>query len=1050
MTLPTEIVQFPLVSGVHEDVDPRTAKPGYLQRMLNCVWIKDGLVGRRYGLTQLPTTGGPSAGRRLMGRGAELLATDGASLFSYSPTTSSWVNTGKIPEVGVTWTDLVRPEEGLLSDAVAVLSTGEVIHAWVVIGTAYATSAGRGVLYWEKFDPATGGCTSGAAAILASEVEPHIRVLVSGSHFLILFKVGASIKYSYDGGAVATLRNDAITANGTLDAVLVGSNFFFVYENNSAGTANLTIVKASFASTPVVAGTSTITGSDKSGYLVGIDARSGENAWVAFGAAAGTDRACYVYACDQTNSLTQTLAKTQVEAHLANNHWMNVSVVRASATTAIVQTSVTNDTITNAEYHGRTRTRVVDTSGTLSAMRSTLGTQALSKPFAIGSSFYTFMSDSSQSLAMAPENPNAYPFAGSNSYLACVETSEVTYDTPHRIVGTIGILDAGVWTDEGDTSTKAGYLPLPVASPDGTEVWCPLPRLLDAALSPSYGFRQGSIFARVQSTANVSSDTWRSIVVENELVIAAGALFSYDGHRPFPYGFTRGPFMGALSGGSSGGFMVDGIYQYAALTEYESKTGLLYRSPVTTIRTVNVSSGGSNVCNVAIRGTPQALHCKDLTPVSVLINKTDKCFVAAYRTEVNGSVLHRLSSAYMLTTIEYPIQGYSITDTRGDNAILAAGSALTAQPPIYTDSEYDDQAPPAALSVVHHRSRIFLLSGDKRTVYYSKAYEDNVGVAPGFNPSEILTFDEDIVGMASMDDKIVFFSATSVWYTLGDGPSVSGDGSDYAVTRVQTTVGCTSARSIVATRDGIMFQSSYGWSLLKRNLEVDITIGYPVQDTFAAFPVITSAQVVANETQNHVRVTCNSSDGTTGRTLSFDVLRGQWAVFSYTLNGVSGAPIADAAVVNGVWYCILADGSVFKEDTSTWLDDGSAWATMDFETTEISGDGPLSYQRVRRAYLDGARYSDADVTISVASEASASYDQARPWKSDEIASIGSASIGIHVKNQKASSVRVRVTDAAPTGAGANIALGRGLSFSAIGFEIGKKQGIDKRPATARK
>jgi hypothetical protein len=346
-----------------------------------------------------------------------------------------------------------------------------------------------------------------------------------------------------------------------------------------------------------------------------------------------------------------------------------------------------------------------------------------------------------------------------------------------------------------------------------------------------------------------------------------------------------------------------------------------------------------------------------------------------------------------------------------------------------------------------HKNRLWGISGDRRTLWHTKDYSENPGVAPGWHANFTLNFDESLVGLVTLDDKLIVFSETSIWYITGDGPSASGAGSDYSPNKVQTDVGCSLARSIVSEPHGIMFVSPRGLYRLTRSLELE-WIGKPVRDSLAAFPVVTSGVLVHALSQ--IRFTCNSPDGLSGIVLVYSYTRDQWSRFEYTDGATAMTPIADAILVGETWTFVTPGGIVYREDSTTYLDGGSHWVTMDVETAEIFAEGPLSYQRVRQAYLLGSRLTDCDLTLSVAVNGLSTYDQARLWRSSQVKVIGSAKVGIHVKTQLNSSFRIRITDSTPSDVGAIVGTGQGVTLSALGFEIAPQVGVDKRRPEARK
>ncbi len=354
---------------------------------------------------------------------------------------------------------------------------------------------------------------------------------------------------------------------------------------------------------------------------------------------------------------------------------------------------------------------------------------------------------------------------------------------------------------------------------------------------------------------------------------------------------------------------------------------------------------------------------------------------------------------------------------------------------------------------MQHADRLWVLTGDRKTWWYSKAFQDDLGTAPGFHPNLRLAFNDLQTAALSLDDKGVFYSANGVKYLLGIGPTPNGLNSDFqGPFTIQSDVGCINARSLVATPDGHMFLSSRGIYLLTRGLEL-FWIGRQVQDQIAAFPVITSAVLVAK--QNQVRFTCNTADGASGIVLVFDYVEKQWSTFRYLQSeaGGPGAAIADAFMWNGAWTCVTPAGQVWVESSTAYLDSG-AWVYLTLETAWNSAAGPLGYQSVRNFGLGGVSYSNHDLAISVGFDGEESYDQGPEAfeAGSDVTAIGPlehCSISINDR-RKCSSIRFKVTDAPPTDPGTfPLGNGRGAAFDTMLIEVGLMRG-PRRTSETRK
>jgi hypothetical protein len=419
--------------------------------------------------------------------------------------------------------------------------------------------------------------------------------------------------------------------------------------------------------------------------------------------------------------------------------------------------------------------------------------------------------------------------------------------------------------------------------------------------------------------------------------------------------------------------------------------------------------------------------------------------LALYRSTVGGSVLQRLTQepANNVITDNAAVQSQSYVDSAAD----AGTVALASRPAIYTTGGIlDDLAPPASVTMFHHADRLWVLSGDRLTWCYSKAFQDDLGVAPGFPPTFRISFDETQVAGATMDEKSVFWSATGIRYMLGTGPAPSGQNSDFQGPFViQSDVGCTNARSVVGTPDGVMFLSDRGLYLLTRGLE-PVWIGRPVKDTLALFPNITSATLVAK--QNQVRFTCNNAASSAGIVLVYDYVEKQWSTFKYNDGVTYGCAIVDACMWNGAWAFMTPTGLVFVESSTTFLDAG-VFVPMTLETAWIAAAGPLAFQSVRELTLHGTSNTDHDLTVSVGFDSDPSYPQATTFlATTPVTSVGDEECTIIIgTRRKCSHVRFKIRDGTPS-AGV-LGTGRGPSWDMMALEVGMKRGTKTNPATKR-
>lgn len=369
-------------------------------------------------------------------------------------------------------------------------------------------------------------------------------------------------------------------------------------------------------------------------------------------------------------------------------------------------------------------------------------------------------------------------------------------------------------------------------------------------------------------------------------------------------------------------------------------------------------------------------------------------------------------------------------------------SAGTVPVTIYTASgELEDNQPPSMSTGCVYRNRIYAVDNTGLAVWYTKRLDQNPGIAPGWNPQLRLLFDQQVTGLAVLDDRLIIFTATGIYVYASDGPELTGDfaAGESLPNKLQTSVGCTNPRSIVSGIDGVYFESDGRLYMLLRELSVE-WVGKPAKDLISANPGITSAVLVQD--YNHIRWTTS-----TGVTIVYDYSEKQWSHFVY----VGGKNIVDACMHGGVYTFVTSDGIVYKETAGYYLDDG-AYISSQIETEEVSSAGPIAYHNVRRFRLDGSSLADHTLTLDAAFNGSTTWDQTVTFPSGTAnvtapGPIENASFTMGIK-RKCRTVRYRITDTAPTGFDGT-QLGQGFYLSSMGIEFGVNKGFGRVQASQR-
>lgn len=512
-----------------------------------------------------------------------------------------------------------------------------------------------------------------------------------------------------------------------------------------------------------------------------------------------------------------------------------------------------------------------------------------------------------------------------------------------------------------------------------------------------------SYFNAERLTLTLNTKT-RYTALASNLLMSGGLLTTYDGKGTFENGFHLFPNPLGFSQFSTGGNIADGAYSYSFLYEFIDNQGNRHRSAPTPGQPVVVAAGtGTAAVGITIPGLGLTDYYKGAATV-----------LKIYRTQKDGTIYYLVGQAN--NSIGNRI---SFTDTLAD-ASLAGNEQLYT-----TGGEVENLTPPASDIMVSFKNRLIVVDAeDPLTWWYSKQ------VTPGFPVefSDLFTQGIDqrggnITAVAVLDDKLIFFKPNTFFYVIGDGPAPSGVNNDFSYPQsVITDVGCSNPDSIAVIPSGILFQSSKGIYLLDRGLGVTY-IGAPAEAYNSA--TITSAHLVPNTTQ--VRFTLSSPANTI---LVYDYLYNQWSTFT-------GLGAIDSTVYNNQYTLLTSAGLSLLETSGVYTDNGAA-ISLKIKTSWLSLAQLQGFQRVRRFELLGDAKSATILTLNMAYDFDSTVVQ-----TDTITVAGTEvplQYRIHLARQKCESVQITLFDT-PT-----LPYGEGLSLSALGFEVGVKQGLNKMSA----
>lgn len=1041
MVPPAQVMQVALrTASLDESIDPKQAAPGTLTALRNAVWRKAGRVEKRPGTEDLPRAilgSDEELGtlQKVWARGGELLTTDGLDLFSYVPANQAWKRIQRMNALRATWRTVTDSGMSVIAADVDA-SESYVAIAWT------CDSSRR--LFLQVEDATTGGVVVPPCYLPAtfSNGVRHLRVLLKGTTILVFWQEGndSNLKVVAVDLTTDVQSSDFLDVTPTSlladvkasslpiwDLVHHGDDIAVAYK-----TTNDELVLATFDADLSALASEEVLASAASVNAVSLSATPDERIYVAFATADDVTPLYEVWgAIHDPDTLEQIIGPALFD--FGTERYTQVSVARLTETTAVVM--FTSGAITYLGVDSwlptdtqLTKSVLIDDGGNMlgDAIRETRWARLASRVFVIDGRAYALLSSVRPPVIL----PNGARVQQNTVFAVEVGTTEEEEDGlyyPHRLVAVID-------PRESEGLRRAQLCNVPVVN--------------DRAYAGSLLLSPGRSALRLITFER--EDTWSSASLGRGLVIGAGVGTYYDGRRAFEIGHLHPPRVIAATPGTDGN-MDAGDYLYTFVYEWKDPgTGLLHRSaPCQPIR-VTVSSSGSVEFKIETAATtgktdPRTGLSANPTPVMIVPYRTKKGGTTFYRMAIEPSPTGSGGNAIVTNFVS--IDSVTWIDTSADTSVGGSGRDLGTQPLLYTTGGIlDEVIPPSCHGWIVHQGRLFGIAGDQRTVWASKVFLEDPTVFPGFHEALRIVFEDEVVALASLDDKLVAFSDSSIHVVFGEGPSAAGAGAWTSPTTVQSDAGCINERSIVEVPAGIMFQSARGIYLLTRGLELQ-WIGQPVRDHVEAYPIVLDARIVPHRSQ--VRYSMANAEGTAGVVLVYDYAHGFWSVWDYHDGEQPNALVRSSVVAGGTLYMTAADALV-RESDETHLDRGEYWVTLELEAM-LRPSGPIAWQHVRRIQLLGERHTHHDLRLRLAFDDRPTFSQDFTFPAEMVVTNNDCPT-VRVGSQngaspKCKAIRVRVTDATPTSPTSYpVDSGKGGSWSAIGLELIPRPGLPRHGA----
>jgi len=967
--------------GVDTKSDPKQVVLGKLLELENGVLITANQISKRFGYTGLSrevegSTDTLTTGDSCMVFKNEMLQFTGTDLYSYSESIGRWSEKGPGISLSLQTSPVIRNTYQQNVSNLAFHPSGIIAYAW---------QDSRGGCRYSVFDQLTSQSIVADQLLSANGSNPQLYYVgayiviayVNTSNNHLVYRAIAALSPSQIS-AETDIALDVNSSNPRYDATKIGDRIFFAYNSSAGGGA----VKVQYINAFLVVSAALTKASEVGSGCIGIFGDASQNCWVGY--YNGTAVKCFVV--DYT--LTTTVRAPTVVETVANIR--NICGY-ASGTTGkffYEQTAA-------ATYNYLIRTNTLTTAGVVGSASVLIRSVGLaSKVFEYNGNWYFLVTHSS---TLQP----TYFLINQNAF----------------IVGKVSPSNGG-----GLTALQSA-LPQIAETSDGKFLFCFQQKTLltteSGAIYTLTGVQSGT-FDFGSEYAYLRSE------LANNLHITGGLLTMYDGDELVEHGFNLYPENVSASTSTSGGSILAGTYQYRVTYEWTDNQGQVHRSaPSVAVSQVTTGSTSTNTITVPTLRLTAKQDAR--SPVSIV----------GYRNSLAApTIFKRFTSIASPTYNDPTIDTVTLTDTFADSAI--AGNPL-----LYTTGGVvENIAAPSVVLATPYKNRLVVVPAENRTQYwYSQAVTTGAPVEfSDFLVSDINQTGGEITSILEMDDKLIFFKGTQIYYNVWDGPDATGAQSDIPeLILIPSDTGAINPRSVVLTPMGIMYQSLKGIYLLDRSLGVSY-IGSDVE----AYNNLQITGAVLVPKVNQVRFTTNE----VGTCLVYDYFFKQWSTFTNHF-------AVDATVFQNSFTYLTEDGQVLQENNSIWTDDG-LFIPLKIKTGWMSFAGLQGFQRCYHALILGDYKSPHQLLVNVAYNFNPAYQQTEVINATELLETpdygGDATYGdsdvyggqfplyefrINFKIQKCTAIQMTFEDSQTD------PIGQGYSLSALSMLVGVKQGLNK-------
>lgn len=496
------------------------------------------------------------------------------------------------------------------------------------------------------------------------------------------------------------------------------------------------------------------------------------------------------------------------------------------------------------------------------------------------------------------------------------------------------------------------------------------------------------------------------------------------------------------------------VYLYRARYEWPDGQGTLHVGPWSPDLTVTLIDPAAQALELELAITTTQATRRSRSSLGIARQPR----IAVYRSTGNGASASGDVTYYRLAAYhDCPISDENTTvtvyDDASDATLLARGLGQVVSP----GGTLAPLNPPASEHLCMHRGRLWLASAETgRDLWASLALTE--GEPPTFAPELRVSLPDApdrITALASLDDKLLIFTPTRIYYLVGEGPNDNGTGEYWPQPwPVVAQHGCVDARSVVVTPSGVFYQTSAGIALLDRGLSAQL-VGESVRDVTDSYTTC----LAATHDPKRSRVLwlfANADSETVG--VVYDYLHQVWSRQDTAAD--------DELHAQTVWQdqIVVAFAGAIRYEAEPDLanrrgydrDSGGAgdWVTGIYETPWICPSGPGAYQRMRRLFLLGERLSVCRLKVEIFTN----FDDGTAVQTHTIDLMSSTVVvglpllryEVPLEIQACEAIKIRLTDLVPLETHSDATdLRAGISLQRMSLEYLPERGSPRLPATNR-